>query len=81
MKYSMRNPVTLEQQGKSKAVQNTIRDKINIRNPRTQNNDPGRIPAGKPVKKHSNEDCKCCGVDNVFSDHDEREFAGYKMRF
>ena len=80
MKDAMGNPVALKQQGKPERGQDTVRDKINIRNPRTQDNYPGRVPAGLLIKNHTDEDCKGSGVDNVFSEH-EWEFSGTKMRF
>jgi hypothetical protein len=40
MKYSMRNPMALEQQGKPEAGQDTIRNQIDIWSKRKQDDDP-----------------------------------------
>jgi hypothetical protein len=70
MKVPVNDPVAFEQQGKPERGQDPVRDKINIRNPGAQNNYPGSIPPGILIKNHADKDCKGCGVDNVFREHD-----------
>jgi hypothetical protein len=47
-----------------------------IRGPGTQDDDPRRISPGISEKKHSDKNCNCTGVKNMFEIHDGLKSSG-----
>jgi hypothetical protein len=72
MKTAMNDLMALIQQGESKLIQNWIRDDVTIRSPCTENDYPGLISPGIVKKNHADNDRKGTGVDDMFSEHDEK---------